>query len=129
MDMIPRGETVTIQINKPENVLKATPEMVGETMSERVIELIRCGYKWRKALNWESSISTIRRMKKVELVSLVEALIAHGEATLCKIEMPKPAAPSAQAVRLVALLEAYKRKMDELLPPGEVFVPEVMDPE
>ena len=123
MDMVPREERVTIQINKPEDVLKATPEMVGETMSKRVVELIRCGYKWRKALGWNRSISTVRTMRKAELLELVEGLIAHGEISLCKIEMPGPMEPDEQVRRLAFLLEEYKRKVDELLPSGEVFVP------
>ena len=123
MDMVPREERVTIQINRPEDVLKATPEMVGETMSKRVVELIRCGYKWRKALGWNRSISTVGTMRKAELLELVEGLIAHGEISLCKIEMPGPMEPDEQVRRLAFLLEEYKRKVDELLPSGEVFVP------
>ena len=123
MDMIPREESVTIQINRPEDVLKATPEMVGETMSNRVVELIRCGYKWRKALGWKRSVSTVRAMRKAELLELVEGLIAHREISLCKIEMPGPMEPDEQVQKLAFLLEAYKRKVDALLPPGEVFVP------
>lgn len=127
MRMFPNHETVTIGITDPEKVLRATLEMEGKTMSERVFELIHCGFKWRNALGWNRSVSAVRAMRKPELIELVEGLIAHGEISLCKIEMQRPVEPSEQVLRLVALLEAYKRKVDELMPPGQVFVPDVKE--
>lgn len=120
---------VSIGIVDTESVIEATPDIKGG-LDRKVFELVHCGYKWRKALGWkrEAKLDDVQRMKKCELVELVSGLIITGEMSLCRIQVtsPKPMKPSEQIKRMAVLLEAYKRKVDELMPEGEVFVPEVI---
>lgn len=109
-----------------EAVLNCTESWEGE-LTKRAQKIFDWALEQRKKERNPERVLTERHLSSLTKPRLIELILRYydeGMLSLVSFTTPPPREPTEQMKTMYALLEAYKRKVDELMPEGETFVPD-----
>lgn len=100
----------------------ATYEEIAQRVEQIIEWAINTNNKEHRAME-----TRLRYMTKREAITLLMKYYDEGTVSLVSLRSPEPRETNEQMKRMAALLEIYKRKVDELMPAGKRFVPDLGD--